>query len=100
MDMTNMIDKTLPLIDYANTRDDRWLAIGAIVILLVVLIGGGSWLIKYLLANNKQSNEKLAAIAENQVEVNKQVAVSFDRNTEAFEQCTIELRRCRESRDR
>ena len=99
----NLVADYLRVVDYAAAKNDRWLFIAAFCLLL---LGCGAviyWLVKQLqavLASHKLARDThqlaLTQIIATQNETALKLAVCIDRNTAAMEDCTIELRRCRE----
>lgn len=90
-------------VDHAAAMNDRWLFLAAFCLLL---LGCGAviyWLVKRLegvIADHKQARDAhqtaLTQIIATQNETALKLAVCIDRNTAALEDCTLELRRCRE----
>jgi hypothetical protein len=95
----------LRVVDHAAAMNDRWLFLA---VLCLLLLGCGAviyWLVKQLqavLASHKTSREAhqvaLTQIVATQNETALKLAVCLDRNTAALEDCTLELRRTRETR--
>ena len=93
----------LRVVDHAAAMNDRWLFLAALCLLL---LGCGAviyWLVRQLqavLAGHKSARDAhqlaLTQIIATQNETSLKLAVCLDRNTAAMEDCTIELRRCRE----
>ena len=103
--MTNAsTSEFLRVVDHAAAMNDRWLFLAAFCLLL---LGCGAviyWLVKQLqsvLAGHKAARDAhqvaLTQINATQNETALKLAVYIDRNTAAMEDCTIELRRIRES---
>ena len=103
--MTNQMSTTefLHTVDHAAAMNDRWLFLAAFCLLL---LGCGAviyWLVRQLqavLAAHKSARDAhqvaLTQIIATQNETALKLAVCIDRNTGAMEDCTLELRRCRE----
>ena len=93
----------LRVVDHAAAMNDRWLFLAAFCLLL---LGCGAviyWLVKQLqgvLAAHKQAREAhqvvLIQIIATQNETSLKLAVCIDRNTAAMDDCTLEMRACRE----
>ena len=93
----------LRVVDHAAAMNDRWLFLAALCLLL---LGCGAviyWLVRQLqgvLAAHKAARDAhqlaLTQIIATQNETALKLAVCLDRNTAALEDCTLELRRCRE----
>lgn len=102
--MTNMnTSELIRVVDHAAAMDDRWLFLA---VLCLLLLGCGAviyWLVRQLqavLASHKAARDAhqvtLTQIIATQNETSLKLAVCLDRNTAALEDCTHELRRCRE----
>ena len=102
--MTNAsTSEFLRVVDHAAAMNDRWLFLAAFCLLL---LGCGAviyWLVRQLqavLASHKAARDAhqvaLTQIIATSNETALKLAVCLDRNTVALEDCTIELRRCRE----
>ena len=106
MGMTNVnTSEFLRVVDHAAAMNDRWLFLAALCLLL---LGCGAviyWLVKQLqgvLTAHKAARDAhqvaLTQIIATQNETALKLAVCIDRNTVALEECTIELRRIRETK--
>ena len=102
--MTNVnTTEFLRVVDHAAAMNDRWLFLAALCLLL---LGCGAviyWLVRQLqavLASHKAARDShqvvLTQIIATSNETALKLAVCLDRNTVALEDCTLELRRCRE----
>ena len=102
--MTNVTStEFLRVVDHAAAMNDRWLFLA---VLCLLLLGCGAviyWLVRQLqgvLAGHKAVREAhqvaLTQIIATQNETALKLAICIERNTAALEDCTIELRRCRE----
>lgn len=102
--MTNVpTSEFLRVVDHAAAMNDRWLFLA---VLCLLLLGCGAviyWLVRQLqavLASHKAARDAhqvtLTQIIATQNETALKLAVCLDRNTAALEDCTLELRRCRE----
>ncbi len=93
----------LRVVDHAAVMNDRWLFLA---VLCLLLLGCGAviyWLVRQLqgvLAGHKDGREAhqvaLTQIIATQNETALKLAVCIDRNTAALDDCTLQLRRCRE----
>ena len=104
--MTNVnTTELLRVVDHAAVMNDRWLFLAAFCLLL---LGCGTviyWLVRQLqavLAGHKQARDAhqaaLTQIIATPLETALKLAVCIDRNTAAMQECTDELRRCRDRR--
>ena len=90
-----MIDM-IPLIDHAAEQNFQWLFIAALVLGLVF-----AWLvIKWLVGRTEAQNRSLEEIAKNQNDTNQKLAVVIAQNSDALNDCTTEIKLCRETRNR
>ena len=91
--MTN-VNNLIPLLDHAAAQGDRWLFLSAMAVLLIF-----AWLvIRWLVKRTEAQNRSLEVIANNQNETAQRLAVVISQNTEAMQDCMIELKHCREIR--
>ena len=102
--MTNMdTAEFLKVVDHAAGMNDRWLFLAAFCLLLVLCGFVIYWLVRQLQAviadHKKLRDEHHAALAEiitQQNETAMKLAVCLDRNSEALQECSFELRRFKE----
>jgi type VI protein secretion system component VasK len=102
--MTNMdTAELLKVVDHAAGKDDRWLFLAAFCLLLVLCGLVIYWLVRQLqavIADHKklrdEHHEALTQIITQQNETAMKLAVCLDRNSEALQECSFELRRFKE----
>ena len=102
--MTNAsTSEFLHVVDHAAAMNDRWLFLAALCLLL---LGCGAviyWLVRQLqsvLAGHKLARDvhqaALTQIIATQNDTALKLAICIDRNTAALDDCTLEMRACRE----
>jgi hypothetical protein len=96
----------LKAVDYAAMMDDRWLFLAAFCLLLAGCALVIYWLVRQLQAvitdHERLRDEHHAALKQiinNQNETAMKLAVCLDRNSEALQECSFELRRFKERKD-
>jgi type VI protein secretion system component VasK len=102
--MTNMdTAELLKVVDHAAGKDDRWLFLAAFCLLLALCGLVIYWLVKQLqavIADHKKLRDEhhgaLTQIITQQNETAMKLAVCLDRNSEALQECSFELRRFKE----
>ena len=102
--MTNMdTAEFLKVVDHAAGMNDRWLFLAAFCLLLVLCGLVIYWLVRQLqavIADHKklrdEHHEALTQIITQQNETAMKLAVCLDRNSEALQECSFELRRFKE----
>lgn len=99
-------EKFINVVDHASAMNDRWLFLAAFCLLL---LGCGVviyWLVRQLqglIADHKSlqmiHHESLTQIIDTQNETSLKLAVCIDRNTDAMQECSFELRRFQERKN-
>ena len=96
-------NEVISAVDHAAGMNDRWLFLAAFCLLLVLCGLVIYWLVKQLqavIADHKKLRDEhhaaLTQIITNQNETSMKLAVCLDRNSEALQECSFELRRFKE----
>ena len=107
--MTNSMNPTdfLNTVDHAANMNDHWLFLAAFCLLLLVCGVIIYWLVKQLqavIADHKALRDEhhaaLTQIIEKQNDTALKLAVCIDRNSQALQECSYELRRFQDGASR
>ena len=105
------MNEALTLANHAAQQNDRWLFIGALIVLGLVVVAVARYFVaeraeaardhKALIADYKAAQEgfqkTLADLVERGNKTSQELAVCLDRNTRAFEEVSAVVRFCREN---